>query len=662
MQGLKTEKIRPRSSCCVILPRLAGALLLCVALWLPALWAQVLPGGATPGGALPVPPTSPPAPPSPADLEPFPVPPAVERPLDPNVGERLFVARFDLQGAVDHPEAGVRLADLKDLVEDLRREHLGLVDVDDNGFTAAERERISEVVRGLVDAEDEDRDTAALETLIQGLRQQRFRRLAGMTIGQIQEVAAAVTERYRSAGFILAQAIIPAQEVDDGVVIIEVFEGKLGAVVFQGNEMYRDAVLAAPFEDLIDAPVIASGIESAILTTSDYPGISVFGVFQPGTEVGETDLNIRVQDERRLQASLRADNYGTRFTGEYRVFADVQVNNPLGIGDRFYAAFLRQFDPTNSKFWKLEYELPVGLPGTTIGVSGQRNPFDVGSDLAAADLSGESEIFRLFGRHSLIRSRQTNVSSILTWRRSNAVTSQAGADIAEDELSVIELQFNFDSIDSRARGLNLGALGFTFGLGDLLGGVGDGKAFDIKAETGRCPSRTGASGACATNNFFKTYGSYSRLQTLAKDISLLLRTEGQWSSDLLTSLEQFSIGGPASVRAYPVAEALFDSGVFGSLELTANAPGFSHVPAFGGLTWGQVLRVSFFSDFAYGRLNDPVISDRASASFYGYGAGLAFGIPGELQGRVQYARPFSGADPTSDGDDDRWWFELTYQY
>ena len=77
------------------------------------------------------------------------------------------------------------------------------------------------------------------------------------------------------------------------------------------------------------------------------------------------------------------------------MFADVQVNNPMGIGDRFYAAILRQFDPTNGRFWKLEYELPVGLPGTTIGVSGQRNPFDVGSDLAAADLSGESEIFRI---------------------------------------------------------------------------------------------------------------------------------------------------------------------------------------------------------------------------------------------------------------------------
>jgi hemolysin activation/secretion protein len=613
-----------------------------------------------------VPPTSPPQPPSPADLEPFPVPPAVERPLDAGIGERLFVEKFVLKGARDHPEQGIRLHDLEQFVEALREQHLGLVDVDANGFTELERERISNVVRGLVNAEDPDKEMAAFQNLIRGLRDERFRRLAGMTIGEIQKIAAAVTERYRAAGFILAQAFVPAQEVKDGVVTIEVFEGKLGAVVFQGNEIYRDAVLAEPFSDLIDTPVTAAGIESAILNTSDFPGISVFGVFQPGTEVGETDLIIRVQDERSWQASLRTDNYGTQFTGQYRVFADVQWNNPMGVGDRFYAAILRQFDPTNGRYWKLEYERPVGPPGTSIGISGQRNPFDVGGDLAAFGLSGESEIFRLFGRHSLIRSRQKNVSTIVTWRRSNAFTfDSTGAVTDEDVLSVLEVEFDFDSIDSRARALNLGAIGFTFGLGDLLGGVGDGKAADIFAATGECPGREGSplmSGNCATNDFFKTYGSYSRLQKLAEDISILLRTEGQYSPDLLTSLEQFNIGGPASVRAYPVSDSLFDSGVFGSLELTVNAPGFSHVPAFGGMTWGQLLRVSFFSDFAYGNLNDPLPGETANASFYGYGAGLAFGIPGDLQGRLQYARPFSGSVSANDGDKDRWWFELTYQF
>lgn len=657
MLGQNTADSRPGRSRGGFPAWLAAGVCLCIVGWAPALWAQP-PAGATPGGALPVLPASPPELPGAADLEPFPVPPAVERPLDADVGERLFVARFVLRGAEDHPEQGLTLEELQDLVESLRREHLGLVDVDDNGFTEAERARISDVVRSLVDAKDPQKHMAELDALIKGLREQRFRRQAGMTIGQIQEVAAAVTERYRSAGFILAQAIVPAQEVDDGVVVLEVFEGKLGAVRFQGNEMYQEAVLAAPFKDLIDAPVTASGIESAILTTSDYPGISVFGVFQPGTEVGETDLVVRVQDERRWQASLRADNYGTRFTGQYRAFADFQLNNATGAGDRFYAALLRQYDPTNGRFWQLEYERPIGPPGWSIGLSGQRNPFDVGADLQAADLSGQSEIYRLFGRRSIIRSREKNVSSTLTWQYADATTSQADVEIAQDISSVMDLKFDFDSIDSRARGLNLGTLGFTFGLGDLLGGHGADKV----AEQSVPPSRIGGSGEPADNDFFKAYGGYSRLQTLAEDVSLLVRTEGQWSADLLTSLYQFSIGGPASVRAYPVAEALFDSGVFGSLELTVNAPGFSHVPAFGGLTWGQLLRVSFFSDFAYGRLNDPVSTDVASASFYGYGAGLAFGIPGELQGRVQYARPFAGATTPSDGDDSRWWFELTYQF
>lgn len=661
MYGLTAADSRPRGTGEAVSRRAAWVVLLCAFAWTPAPRAQI-PAGALPGGALPVPPTSPPAPPSPADLEPFPVPPAVERPLDPAIGERLFVEKFVLRGAADHPEQGIRVEDLEGLVESLREQHLGLVDVDENGFTELERERISNVMRDLIDRDDPEKDMAAFRNLLQGLRDQRFRRLAGMTIGQIQEVAAAVTERYREAGFILAQAVIPAQEVNDGVVIIEVFEGKLGSVVIQGNEMYRDAVLAGPFEDLIDTPVTAAGIETAILNTSDFPGVSVFGVFQPGTEVGETDLIVRVQDERTWQASVRADNYGTRFTGDYRAFADFQWNNPLGIGDRFYAAFLYQFDPANGRYWQLEYELPIGLPGTTMGVSAQSNPFDVGAEQAGAGLAGESEIFTLFGRHSMVRSRQENVTSIVTWRRSNAVTTVFGVPTFEDDLSVIEIELNFDSIDSRARGLNLGAVGFTFGLGDLLGGVGDGKAADIVASTGTCPSRTGASGACATNDFFKTYGGYSRLQRIAEDISILLRTEAQYSPDLLTSLEQFNIGGPASVRAYPVSEALFDSGVFGSLELTVNAPGFSHVPAFGGLTWGQVLRVSFFSDFAYGHLNDALPTEVSNASFYGYGAGLAFGIPGSLQGRLQYARPFAGSRDASDGDDDRWWFELTYQF
>ena len=144
---------------------------------------------------------------------------------------------------------------------------------------------------------------------------------------------------------------------------------------------------------------------------------------------------------------------------------------------------------------------------------------------------------------------------------------------------------------------------------------------------------------------------------------MLLRTEGQWSPSLLTSLEQFSIGGPASVRGYPVAEALVRQRRVRLSGADHERPGFLEGSGIWGADLGSGAEDIVFQRFRlWAHSTTRSYLDRANASFYGYGTGLAFGIPGELQGRVQYARPFPGAEPTSDGDDDRWWFELTYQF
>ena len=50
----------------------------------------------------------------------------------------------------------------------------------------------------------------------------------------MQEVADQVTIYYREKGLILAQAVVPIQTVDEGMVIIEVFEGRLGRVMVEG--------------------------------------------------------------------------------------------------------------------------------------------------------------------------------------------------------------------------------------------------------------------------------------------------------------------------------------------------------------------------------------------------------------------------------------------
>lgn len=624
----------------------------------PVTLAQVSPG-ASPGGALPELPQARPEPTLEGPAAAFPIPPAVERPLDVEEGDRLFVKTFKLKGVSDRPAQGIDTGELGRIIEDLRTERQGLDKVGDDGFTEPERAQIAEFMRKVIDDPDLDMNFAEYEALVDQLRAIKAERDAGMTIGQMQQIAATVTEYYRSAGYILAQAFIPAQEVVDGVVEIEVLEGTLGNVLAENNQRYEYELLAKPFKDLIDAPITADGVEAAILRAGDYPGLTLFGVFQPGRTVGTSDLVLQVQEEDPFDASVRVDNHGTRFTGERRVLADINFNNlPFtNAGDRAGFTVLKQFGPQNAFFGEARYERPFLFAGSTVGGSFSRNPFDVGAELRPANLSGESTIAKLFYRQSLIRSRQQNLWGTLGWKRSNEVTKQNRDEISKDNLSMLTGELAYDNIDAEHQAINQARLGGALGLGPHLGGNDRGTVENQIVPGGR----QGGSGKFASNDFYKVTAAFTRLQILDETQSLLMRLEGQWSNKLLTSLEQFDIGGPNSVRAFPVSEFQVDTGLFASAEWTVNAPFFSSTQFTDELTWGQVLRVSFFADWAYGKVNDPTGGQDETIHASGFGTALSFSLPGKFNARVEWAHPFGGGKP-SDGDVSQYWIDLTYQF
>jgi hemolysin activation/secretion protein len=646
--------LRPERTC-----RLAqaAAMLLLAAMLSPA--RAQLPAGASPGGALPQidqPALRDPTPPPAA----FPIPPAVERPLAEDEGQRLFVKRFLMEGVTDRPQSGIDARELEALVEELRVQRQGLDKVDDSGFTAEEKAEIATFMREVINNPDLDYLGPEYEALVDRLRELKAERDAGMTVGQMQQIADAVTEYYRSAGYVLAQAYIPAQEVADGAVQIAVLEGTLGNVLVEGNKAYSADVLVSPFQELIDAPVTADGVESAILTASDYPGLSVFGVFRPGRDVGTTDLVLRVQDERPWDISVRADNHGTRFTGKNRGILEGSLNNPTGAGDRLSATAVRQFNPANSNFGELRYERPFWAPGLLLGASWSRNPFKVGAELRPVQLTGESTTAELYADRSLIRSRGTNLFGRVGWRRTEEVTSVAKTPIGEDQLSFLFGELRFDNIDPDAQAINAATLGASYGLGDQFGG--NSRETALGQAVG--PRRIGGSGKVAANEFWKIDATLTRFQKITDGVTMLARVEGQFTNSLLTSTNQFAIGGPANVRAYNVSEFLVDRALFASMEWSIDAPFFADAQFREGLTWGQVLKVSFFADYAWGQLNDPVATDIETINVGGVGAGISFNLPGQALGRLQWARPIGGRVPGDPGDRDssKWWLDLTYQF
>ena len=550
---------------------------------------------------------APPERPHPPPAETFQVPALVDRPLEIDDGAKLEVKRFTLEGAIDRPQHGIAVSEVQ----------------------------------------------ALLDTKLAG-------RADGFTVGRLQEVADTVTKYYREHGLILAQAFVPVQSVESGEVKIQVMEGVLGSVVTEGNKMYKPAVLGLPFRNIIGQPITKESIETALLTVSDNPGLSSFGVFQPGARVGTADMVLKVQDEQRLEAALRWDNHGIAETGLNRELGRVTVNNPLGRGDKFTTTVQRTVAPANTWFYALDYQIPVSiLYDTMFGIGMDRNQFDVGGRFREANIHSDIRNYNISLTKNFLRTRLMNFSATARLAKKRSGTKADGRKQNIDSLAVASGEFNFDSVDARFGGLNTANLEISHGFNDWLGAMGKSPAFVP-------PTRQGGNGKFAQGDFNKIMLRLSRFQALTplwdklKDHNLLFTSEIMWSPDLLVPLEQYDVGGPDNVRGYRSTEKLFDRAVFGSVEWIVNAPFVADVPAFGNRTWGEIIQFSMFYDVASGYLNSALTpTERKAENFNSVGVALSFNNPKTFSSKLTVAAPVgSSPRPKESGWEPKYWLDI----
>lgn len=523
-----------------------------------------------------------------------------KRPTVPDSGIRMVVKEFILEGIVDHPERGILRSDLEGRVEAIRAEHP-----------------------------------------------------RGFTISELQQVTDEITHVYRSAGYILARAYIPEQKVTDGRVVIRILEGELEKLEFQGNDDYSNETLSAPFDGRVGEPVNREEIESSLLLLGDYPGLIFNSVFSPGDTMGTAKLGINVESEKTFEGVVWFDNHGSAHTGEYRLWADVAWNNVTGAADRLTGRVLSSAGDKDGKnaYYALGYQRPVFGARNILGIDISNNAYSVGGDFAELDLEGESSMLSASLRQSLVRGRDMNFEGRVALARKESSSDLSVFTIGTDTLMVLSLGAAGDYRDST--GFTQAALQYNMGLPGVLG------AMDENGDNGSS-SRSGGSGDQAGGDFSKINLTLARWQSfpsvqLLRNQTLLARVDVQSSSDLLVSMEQMSLGGPNSVRAYPPSEYMVDSGQFVSLEWIARAG----APAKGKVFEG--LQVSAFYDYASGKLNDPKPNDIDSPSIQGYGVSAQLSPNKEYFVRLELATAVKDPKPSNDRNV-QYFFKLGYRF
>ena len=347
---------------------------------------------------------------------------------------------------------------------------------------------------------------------------------------------------------------MPAQEIKDGVLVVNVLEGLVG----EKTSLNRTELLQPQVNEFLGnivagEAVQASTIDRALLVLADTPGVGgARASLQPGASVGTSDLVIELDPGVPYSATVEADNFGNRYTGEYRLGASLAVNSPLKRGDQLTVRALAS--DQNMTYARASYQVPLGGDGLRAGVAYFDTRYRLVQEFSSTQSHGTATGASVFATYPLIRSQSANLFGTLTVEQKKFVDeNDKPVALSDKKINLINLGLAGSRQDALWGGGSTSAE-VSFVSGNLsMDDVSLKFDEDIKS-------------ANTAGSFSKLGYNLSRQQRLNDSGTLLLQLSGQIASKNLNSSEKFSLGGANGVRAYPQGEASGDEGWMLNLE------------------------------------------------------------------------------------------------
>jgi len=442
------------------------------------------------------------------------------------------------------------------------------------------------------------------------------------SLAQLNAAARRITAYYRAQGFAVARAYLPAQDITDGSITIAIIEGRISSHKINNQARLSDSAAQAYFSSIKDGDVIrAEQIDRGLLILQDTPGVaSSRATLQPGASVGTSELLIDLQGAPAWNGSLTLDNHGSRYTGEYRLGANLNLVSPLSIGDQLSLSALSS--GSGLSFGRVAYQLPIGSDGLRVGAAYFDVRYKLGKEFEILQAHGSASSTSVFASYPFIRSQLANLYGTLSYEDKRL----------DDQVEA--------TLTRTTKHVGVSSLGLSGRLQDALGGGGINSA-ELTVAMGtlqiNSPSALAIDAASAqtSGSYTKVAWSASRLQRLTNESLVYFSITGQQASKNLDSSEKFSLGGPNGVRAYPSAEAGGDEGYRTTLELR-----HSFTPSWQGLLFydmGEV-KINKRPFGAPGNANKRVLA--------GAGMGLNANV-GAVQLKTSLAWRTHGGQPTS---------------
>jgi hemolysin activation/secretion protein len=376
-----------------------------------------------------------------------------------------------------------------------------------------------------------------------------------LTFAEVLQARAAITKLYTDQGYLTTGAIVVPQAVENGVMQIQVLEGKLEDIKITGNRRLSTRYIRDRIQQGAGTPLNVPYLLQNLQVLRLDPRIaSLAADLQAGVRPGTNFLQVDVTEADTLSTSVTLDNGRSPSVGSFRRRAQLTEMNLLGQGDTLSVGYS---NTAGSNGVDVSYTLPLNAKDGSLWFSYSGSSSRViEKPFTALDIQAGSRAYEIGFRQPLVHTPTREFAVGLMFSRQDSQTElgldnigpfplSPGAD-AQGRTKISALRF-FQEYSQRSE-KHVFALRSQFSLGlDFLNSTVNATAPD--------------------SQFLSWRGQAQWLRQFAPDTLLLVKGDVQLTGNELVPLEQFGLGGPLSVRGYRQDALLSDRGALLSAEL-----------------------------------------------------------------------------------------------
>jgi len=421
---------------------------------------------------------------------------------------------------------------------------------------------------------------------------------AGRDFGDIRAAVAAIRAAYENAGYRGVAVTVPEQDLDGGLVKIEVVEPVIEEVRVAGNRHFDGDFLHACFPMLAPGrPVNFDELGSALDAVNDNPALKVAVAVEAGANPGSRRALIEAADEPPVAWFAALDDSGTDATGKARLTVGGRDADFSGRGDALTAQYTVSAEKSAEvSAWGLGYRLPLPADGAR---------FEAYAGHSSADSGNVAGLFGVAGKGTVAGAK-------LAWhlpRGGDGSRRQLafGLDFRDYENRVVPIGGTRSLVPDYT--VHPASLSWSWRLGESAAEIAYVGGFEgVSRSAGEVLSQVRAG---ARSGYALVRYAASHTRPLPGDWTARAELSGQLTGDALVPGEQFGLGGAQSVRGFDERHATGDDGFRVSFELgTPQA------------LWGEVAgRGVVFVDWGELHRNAVQPGEHAKETLAGWGIG-----------------------------------------